>query len=182
MAIDKHVLEHYQHAEKNYEWLKKHNEYVEKLAVTCADSLMKRVHHHMQQPDDETMGKSDNPVETTAEKLVKIYHQTARGIATLDIQADRIVVFAGRPKVQLVNEVKIGYLFGRVQGLLGVCCECGRAPGVERQHLASFYVRAMISASEASYQAWKAIVDRGEPAEKQDQLTRDLTHAVLLKL
>lgn len=179
MTVDKHVLEHYQHAEKNFNWLKKHSEYVEKLAVTNADSLMKRVHRYMQQPDDETMGKSDNPLDTTAEKLVKIYHQTARGVATLDIQADRIVVYVGRPKVELVGEVKVAYLFGRVQGLLGVCCECGRSPDVERQYLASFYVRALLSASEASYEAWKAIVERSKPVSTQDQLQHDLQQVVL---
>lgn len=179
MITDKHVLEHFHHAEKNFEWMKKHRDDIEVMAKASSSTLMRFITVHVKQPDGEAMVHPDSPVETMAKKLVKIYHQCARGVATLDIQADRIVVYAGRPRVELVGMVKVGYMFGRVQGLLGVCCECARAEEDVSSHLTPFYVRALLSASEASYEAWKAIVEKGEPVSTQDQLLHDLNHVVM---
>lgn len=183
MAVDKHVMEHLNHADKNLKWLGKNFADIEELAKSSSVELMRALvaYLRMSLRTTETVFSAEplSRVEELAKKLSEIYHQTARGVAVLDVRNDRVDVFVGRPRMTLMHEVKTAYLLGRVQGLLGACWEISQTGEKVIEHLAPIYVRALMSACAASYEAWKAIVERGSLLPEVDHLQEAVNHMVL---
>lgn len=112
--------------------------WVAKYMVTSSDPL----------PDPE------DAIEKLAKQTVDVYRLTARLNAMIDVQELEIVVHGAKPPARFQYAAKLGYLLGRINGLLGVCYEDAQAPEGARAFLAPHYLKALNNCVTHNASAW----------------------------
>lgn len=113
--------------------------WVAKYMVTSSDPL----------PDP------DDIIEKLAKQTVDVCRLVARLNASLDIQETEIVVHGAKPPARFQHASRLGYLLGRINGLLGVCYEDARAPEGARAFLAPHYLKALNNCVQHNATAWE---------------------------
>ena len=150
-------------AKQGFDYIVKHLSALEALAKDEPALLMTKVHFcltlAMKPVVEGAPWVAITELEKHACQLAKIYHAASRGVATVEINTKDMIIHAERPKRIMEGTVKVAYLLGRVNGLLGACWEVMVLPEATRGLLSSYFIKAMLGMTQASNEAWRAIND-----------------------